>query len=97
MIRLEYHSGARRDIREAIAWYERESPQAALRFLDSLEAAFQNIARNPARFPPFSRRSQRLVLQDFPFSVIYRRSPDAVTIIAVAHAKRRPGYWKKRL
>jgi hypothetical protein len=37
------------------------------------------------------------VLNTFPFSIVYLDDPDAVKIVAVAHHKRRPGYWKGRL
>lgn len=36
-------------------------------------------------------------MQRFPFFVIYLDDPDVIRIIAVAHSKRRPGYWKNRL
>jgi plasmid stabilization system protein ParE len=29
-----------------------------------------------------------------PFSIIYRVETDRVLIVAVAHERRRPGYWK---
>jgi hypothetical protein len=37
------------------------------------------------------------VLQRFPFSVVYLDDADLVIIVAVAHRKRRPGYWKERV
>lgn len=39
---------------------------------------------------------RRFILQRFPFSIVYLDDPDLVTIIAVAHSKRKPGYWKSR-
>jgi hypothetical protein len=36
-------------------------------------------------------------MQRFPFSVVYLDDPELIAIIAVAHTKRRPGYWKGRL
>ncbi len=33
----------------------------------------------------------------FPYSIIFRVDSDRIYVIAVAHAKRRPGYWKDRL
>jgi hypothetical protein len=35
------------------------------------------------------------VTQRFPFSVIYLDDPELVTIVAVAHSKRKPGYWDR--
>jgi hypothetical protein len=36
-------------------------------------------------------------MQRFPFSVVYLDDPESVTIVAIAHSKRKPGYWKDRL
>jgi len=94
---LEYHPGAIKDIRESFSWYAQDSPETALRFLTTVESASKRIVEQPARYPVFSRRTRRLVLQDFPFSIIYRQLSKAIQIIAVAHAKRRPGYWKNRV
>jgi hypothetical protein len=33
----------------------------------------------------------------YPYFVVFRELPRKIEIIAVAHAKRRPGYWLKRL
>jgi len=33
----------------------------------------------------------------FPFIIHYLDTPDKLWIIAFAHAKRKPNYWKKRL
>jgi toxin ParE1/3/4 len=41
--------------------------------------------------------TRRLVMRRFPFSVVYLDDPDLITIIAVAHSKRKPGYWKDRV
>ena len=41
--------------------------------------------------------AQRALSPEFPYSVVYLEQPDCVWIVAVMHAKRRPGYGKKRL
>ena len=35
-------------------------------------------------------------VRKFPYKVVYRNQQDGIEIIAVAHGKRRPGYWKGR-
>jgi hypothetical protein len=32
----------------------------------------------------------------FPFQIVFRHEADRVHIVAVAHSKRRPGYWRDR-
>jgi toxin ParE1/3/4 len=36
------------------------------------------------------------VFQRFPFSLIYRVTVEAIEVIAIAHHRRRPGYWMQR-
>jgi hypothetical protein len=44
-----------------------------------------------------SRKLRRFALNDrFPFSIVYSIQGDTLFVIAVAHASRRPGYWKRR-
>jgi hypothetical protein len=40
---------------------------------------------------------RRLVLIRFPYVLIYSFTPDMLRIVAVAHARRRPGYWRARV
>ena len=43
------------------------------------------------------RGTQRYVLSEFPYSIIYAQLDEIVFVLAVAHASRRPGYWLNRL
>jgi hypothetical protein len=50
-----------------------------------------------SRWPRHGRCARRYVVPRFPFSSVYRMREDEVEIIAVAHGRRRPGYWRSRL
>lgn len=71
---------------------------AAARFLDEVEAVFDRIAAGPARFPRWvdDARYQRAVLSRFPYVVMFVSDPSklTVTVVAVVHTSRKPGYWK---
>lgn len=41
-------------------------------------------------------RFRSLPLRSFPYVVIYQIGPDSLVINAIAHQRRRPGYWAKR-
>ena len=41
--------------------------------------------------------TRRVFLEKFPYFHVYQDDRDEVYVIAVARAKRRPGYWKKRI
>lgn len=36
------------------------------------------------------------VLRPFPYAIVYLELPDEILILAIAHAKREPGYWQRR-
>ena len=36
-------------------------------------------------------------MQRFPFNVLYREAGNTVQVLAVAHHRRRPGYWLGRV
>ena len=74
-----------------------ESPLTADRFLAEVGLSLKRIAAHPKLYPPYSKNTRRRVLGSFPFSVVYRETADSILIVAIAHAKRREGYWAMRL
>jgi hypothetical protein len=86
---------------EAAAWYDERMSGLGERFLGEAEAAFARIDETPLTGSPWSHRRlpdgvRRMFLRSFPYSVVYILEPRPV-IVAVAHVRRRPGYWVKRL
>ena len=73
------------------------STQAADGFYEELFSEVALLRRQPCLFPQYLHGTRRAVLDRYPFSVVFRELPRKIQIIAVAHAKRRPGYWLKRL
>lgn len=94
--KLRIHPGARQDLAEGRDWYADHSVLAAERFLDEVDGALELIREAPERWPPFRRGMRRHVMTSFPYSIIYQVSADFIDIYAVAHAKRRPTYWRNR-
>ena len=94
---LEYHPESTAESGEAIDWYWSRSPLAALDFADELESALARLQNTPQVCPPYLHSTRRMILDRFPFSVVFRERLHDIQIIAVAHASRRPGYWANRL
>ncbi len=92
-----FYPQAWQEVEEAEAWYRQRNPEAGVRFLSALHDALENLSRWPQRWPIYRFGTRRIVLYRFPFSIVYRDEPKLVSVIAVAHHKRRPGYWKDRL
>jgi plasmid stabilization system protein ParE len=79
------------------AWYWERSEAAADGFLLEVEAALDEIAEAPNRWPRHLYGTRRFILRRFPFSVVYVMLESGIRIVAMAHAKRQPGYWRGRV
>ena len=49
-----------------------------------------------ARFPSSTSRSEKCVLPGFPYNVLFQIDDEGLFIVAVAHQRRRPAYWRPR-
>jgi len=93
---IDYLSGARRDFDESFDWYAERSQQAAVRFAAAVDAALDRIVANPRQFASPDGVHRECPVKKFPFRIVYRFVDNRVLVVAVAHAKRRPGYWRNR-
>jgi plasmid stabilization system protein ParE len=66
-------------------------------FLDDVQHALSNIRKYPRMGTDAGNNLRRAILTRFPYSVIYAVEPSSILIIAVAHHRRLPGYWKDRI
>jgi plasmid stabilization system protein ParE len=90
---VEFQDEALLDYRASVKWYLERSPSAAYRFAQEIERAIASIAEDPQRWPVGFGGARRFILPHFPFAVIYREFPSTIQVVAIAHGKRRPGYW----
>ena len=97
MARVEIHPEALEEAEAATDWYARRSPRAARAFVAELGSAIVRISEHPEQFPVFEYGTRRIMLHKFPYRVVFRETPAAVVIVAVAHGRRRPGYWRGRV
>jgi plasmid stabilization system protein ParE len=95
--KLRFHRAARPEYLDAVDWYGARSEEAALGFAELVEACLHEIPELPLAWPAWPMRNDIRVrtLQRYPYSIIYHLG-DEIVILAVAHQKRRPGYWLKR-
>jgi len=92
-----FHPEAETEADAAFENYWVRSADAAFGFDQELRDAYQTLQIHPLVCPPYLHGTRRVILERYPFSVIFRERLHDIQIIAVAHAKRRPGYWATRL
>lgn len=92
-----FHPDASAEITEAAEYYERRSVGLGFGLLGEVERALKLIAENPEASPLIGRRARRKSLWRFPYSLVYAIYPDRIRVVAFAHQRRRPFYWRNRL
>jgi plasmid stabilization system protein ParE len=93
---VEVHPLAAGEAEAAERWYRERNETAAARFRRELDRAVELIAERPEAAPPYVTNTRRFLLRRFPFFVVYRVYSGHVQVVAVAHARRRPHYWRDR-
>lgn len=96
MAEVRVHPEAQGEYDRAFAWYFGQSPQAADRFEAEAERILNQILAAPSMFPLYDDGHRFASLHRFPYILVYRVFEDDVHVIAVAHKRRRPGYWRDR-
>jgi len=91
-----FHPEAIVEVAAALKWYQERSDAAAAAFLAELDRAVESIAEAPERWPQYLHETRRFLLHRFPFAIVYRWMAGGVEVVAVAHGRRRPGYWRGR-
>jgi len=94
---VDLHPGAIAEGREARLWYRVRSEAAGERFRVALKRAIATVRRAPLRWAPDEDGLRHCRLVGFPYRLIYWTDGDYCLVLTIAHAKRRPGYWKSRL
>ena len=62
-----------------------------------IDVAVEKIVATPERFPPTYAGCRRYTLNRYPYNVIYYQTDERIFIVAIAHMKRHPTYWRSRL
>jgi hypothetical protein len=93
---------AKAEVGDAAAWYDDREPGLGDRFLDAVLEAQSDVEQHPDRFPPprhvrASRALHCRRIRGFPYSMIYEVREHELLVLAVAHGRRKPGYWTKRI
>ena len=97
-IELRFHPEAREEYLEAIAWYLTHSDTIARAFQQEVDEALERIRSGPSHWPVFEGQVRWIRLHRFPYLLYFEDSfTGHVDVLAVAHARRRPGYWRTRL
>ncbi len=99
-MKLVLHRFAEREMEDAFWTYEDQSDGLGTLFLDQVQRSARYLLTFP-RSAPVARRIgdivvRKRVLQRFPYDLFYTFDEEVLSILAIAHQKRRPEYWIDR-
>lgn len=97
MKQARFVAAAREEFLEEVVYYNTAQEGLGARFAAAVEKATALVLAFPGVGFPSMSGTRRVIVKDFPFSLIYRPNPVGIVVFAVAHQSRRPGYWASRV
>lgn len=99
-VRLEPEALA--ELEAAAIWYDGREAGLGSALLLEVSQVLHLIRQGPAMYAPapgvpWELGVKRALLRQFPYTIAFVELPEEIRILAVAHGKQRPGYWRRRL
>jgi toxin ParE1/3/4 len=96
VIPYSFHPEAEAELAEAASHYESQVAGLGHAFAAEAERVISLLRAYPDVGSSVGRKHRRLSMDRFPYSVVYQHDPEVLLIIAIAHFRRRPRYWRRR-
>jgi plasmid stabilization system protein ParE len=88
---------ARRDLREAILYYNRQVEGLGRDFFAEVQSVLERVLDHPESAPELRPGVRLARVSRFHFDVIYRIKGDDLFVLAISHQSRSPDHWESRL
>lgn len=86
---------ARRELNEAVRYYNLQRVQLGDEFRDQAWEAIQRIKDFPLAWQPLGGAIRRCQMRRFPYGIIYELA-ESIVVVAVANLHQEPEYWRSR-
>ena len=96
MKRARFVSVAAHEFLAGVTYYEEARPGHGARFIAAVQQATARALAFPLSGSPAAAATRRVLVRDFPFSIVYQVDAEGIVVFAVAHSARRPDYWRSR-
>ncbi len=93
---VSFHAMAEQELHDAASYYNALRPELGQAFLDEAERAVTQILAYPEAALLVNRTVRKKLIRRFPYSIMYSLRTEGIRILAIAHQKRRPFYWRGR-
>jgi hypothetical protein len=88
---------ADQEMTEAALYYQSQAIGLGMDYLFEVEHAVHSIETSPYTWPILQGDLRRRLIRRFPYGVLYKIESEEIIIVAIAHLRKKPGYWKKRV
>lgn len=95
---VRFDPAATAELEEAAQWYEAQRVALRQEFLAEFQIGIQQITERPRAWQCVGPDVRRYRLGRFPYGIVYMLGDDRIIVVlAIAHLRRKLGYWKPRL
>lgn len=95
-MKLRFAAAAQRELNDAAIWLELQESGLGERFLLEIAQARRLILEYPYAWHPMGKTLRRCHLKRFRYGLIYRVNGEVIEVVAVAHDRQKPEYWRDR-
>lgn len=101
-MRHGFHSEAWDEFLAAVAWHDARAERAGRELARAVAKTLEQVDQFPASAPPYARMPARfdvrkIGVSGWPYALVLATVGSNRLVIAIAHDKRKPGYWKRRV
>jgi plasmid stabilization system protein ParE len=93
---VEFHPAASQELEAASLFYEGRRAGLGEELADEIEDVCLLLSEYASIGRKVDEVHRSVPLRRFPFTLFYRVRGTVVQIVAVAHKRKRPGYWRRR-
>ncbi|OQX19768.1 MAG: plasmid stabilization protein [Desulfobulbaceae bacterium A2] len=94
---VAFDPDARAEFLAAVEYYEESQLGLGRRFRTAVTRVLKGMETMPFRYRVLHAPFRRCLVPNFPYAIIFTIETDFILIVAVAHTKRKPGYWLDRM
>ena len=87
---IRLHPKAEKDLENALEYYYKIDKNLETRFLKNLELTFDKILKFTDLYPYENNVAQKILVEKFPYIVLYEQYEEIVMVLAIFHTKRDP-------
>jgi toxin ParE1/3/4 len=93
---IKYHPKALAEAFRSARYYDSRHPGLGAQFFEEVDSVVSQLHVDPLRQRADADGVRSWRLRRFLFRIYYFVEPNRIRILAVAHPKRRSGYWRQR-